>query len=362
MYRNRGKSGLSLARFCHFWRFKLLVFNKSFPASGLKIVSLVPYSDPFFRDFGRLHLTNEIGQDARMKEIRTMRRHAKPRFGTSLAFATLLLLSASTKTFAGTITGSGNLGGGNLQVTEIGTEGFNYLVFPTWHDDKGDHRFVEGKYFVYQSANLDIRDPDGLFHHTFTLAAEYYDEDSGDNHKVSNYEQTTADPGTLYAAVFKNGVMLDSILEWFDANVPGGNSIIQPDFNLVGGGDVYYGVNLADLLNAGGSFASTYSFGDVFAIDANGQLPALPMYEFSSTPLTYTPGSGWTGDTPLNPGTQLSYIAKHVTTELPEPASLSLFAVGSLLIAGARLVSHARLAPHRRVPCAARRGLRPSGV
>lgn len=156
--------------------------------------------------------------------------------------------------------------------------------------------------------------------------------------KVTNARQRTSlldDPGTLYFSVFDdNGLMTtDSLSNWLLTNdYINTRELFMPDFFPVGDGDVYYGVNWEDLIdNEGKLFVDSFSFGDTFTIDSMGLLPELPMYTFSSTPLTYQPGEGWVG-TPLTSGTELEYVAFHATSAtVPEPTTtLGLLAIGTL--------------------------------
>jgi len=120
------------------------------------------------------------------------------------------------------------------------------------------------------------------------------------------------DPGTLYLSVFTNGFMsTEPLSNWcVDNGYRECSQIFLPHFYPIGFDDVYFGVNLPDLGTAGQNFVDSFSIGDTFTIDASGIVPELPMYTFSSTPLAYSPGSGWVG-TPLAQGTQLQYAAFH---------------------------------------------------
>jgi hypothetical protein len=156
-----------------------------------------------------------------------------------------------------------------------------------------------------------------------------------------------ADPGTLFMSVFTGGIMTtNSLGKWLSDNgYANGLEIFMPDFFPIGFSDVYYGVDLATLANAGQMFVGGHSFGDTFIINASGTLPALPMYTFSSTPLVYTPGIGWSG-TPLSSGTQVQYGAFHTASAIPEPATAVLFVAGIFGIG--MLHSRRRLAQRRK--------------
>lgn len=138
------------------------------------------------------------------------------------------------------------------------------------------------------------------------------------------------DPGTLFFSVFNDGIMTqESISNWLTLHLYiGDTEIFMPDFFPVGFTDVYYGVNLEELFDAGADFVDAHSFEDVFTIDASGRIPELPMYTFSSTPLVYVPGVGWSG-TPLSTGTQVQYVAFHAaSSEVPEPGTMLLLGTG----------------------------------
>ena len=106
----------------------------------------------------------------------------------------------------------------------------------------------------------------------------------------------------------------------------------MPDFSpdpSSGLDSIFYGVDTASLLFAGNSFVHTESFGDVFS---ESQLMSdLPGYVFSSRPLDYVPGSGWTG-TPVAPGTLLDYSAFHQVDDVPEPAGIAVLWLGIVAI------------------------------
>src|SRR2546421_274317 len=119
------------------------------------------------------------------------------------AVCLLSAMAAASVASAGTIVGSGTpttLGNGKLQVVEQGLAGQSFLVYPTWTDKDGHtHRFVNGDGSEW-SAGVKMDTPvpgkNGLFQGTVTVP--YQHSSSGTTHKVSNYEQTTGDPGTLY--------------------------------------------------------------------------------------------------------------------------------------------------------------------
>jgi hypothetical protein len=249
--------------------------------------------------------------------------------------------------------GHGDLGKGNLTVTETGKKGLSYDVYATWNDQQGTHYFVKklptnqtipcGQFNcigAHLRMDRPLNDGSGLYDSEFTFQYQYSD-DSG-VHKVSNYEQRTADPGTLFAAVFVDGQMVDSLEDWFALNYPS-TPIFQPDFIPVDGGDIYYGVNLADLVEEGRSFVEAHQIGEFLVIGANGGLPGLPHYMFSSTPPDYVSGVGWVG-TPVDPGTQLEYAAFHETAlqSAPEPATVALLLSGLAGMAARRL-RHVRM-------------------
>jgi hypothetical protein len=149
--------------------------------------------------------------------------------------------------------------------------------------------------------------------------------------QVTDLEQVTGkpgdplDPGHLYIAAFGTGPM--DVLHDFIATH---GEFLLPDFFGTGLNDVHYGVNLETIGSAGSDFVNSHSFGETFTIDSSGNLPELAGYVFSSTPLIFVPGVGWTG-TPLTSGQQLTYVAFHdLSAAVPEPTSLLLFAVGGL--------------------------------
>src|SRR5262249_15942164 len=89
-----------------------------------------------------------------------------------------------------------------------------------------------------------------------------------------------------------------------------------------------------ELRDAGEAFVNSFSFGDVFTLDASGKLPELPMYTFSSTPLTYVPGIGWSG-TPL--GTQVEFAAFH-SAAMDVPGPIAGAGLPGLILAGGGLL------------------------
>ena len=115
---------------------------------------------------------------------------------------------------------------------------------------------------------------------TFVLEYQY------NGKKVTDYIQQTGDPAILQAAAFESGIMVDSLWDWLFINGYGpDNPIFQPDFFLVGGGDLYFAVDLAALGAAGKAFVDLWDLGSVFSINALGGLDAMPFYQFSTTPL-----------------------------------------------------------------------------
>jgi hypothetical protein len=163
---------------------------------------------------------------------------------------------------------------------------------------------------------------------TFKFAYQY------NGKKVTDYQQRTGDPGWLFASAFDAGVMVDDLPAWLAENgyIGDNNTIVQPDFlPIPNTSDIYYGVDLAQLGNAGAAFILAHVLGDTFTISGD-QIAGLPGYLFSSTPPTYVEGSGWTV-TPLPDGTQVTYGAFHNTSvNNPEPGSLLLLSGGLVLI------------------------------
>jgi len=162
---------------------------------------------------------------------------------------------------------------------------------------------------------------------------------------ITDAQQKTGmsgDPGTLFFSVFNDGIMTqESISNWLTLHLYiGDKEIFMPDFFPVGFTDVYYGVNLEELFDTGAGFVDAHSFGDIFTIDASGRISELPMYTFSSTPLVYVPGTGWSG-TPLSTGTQVQYVAFHAaSSEVPEPGTMVLLGTG---LAGLAIKTRKRL-------------------
>lgn len=145
--------------------------------------------------------------------------------------------------------------------------------------------------------------------------------------QVTDLQQITGkpgdplDPGHLYIAAFGSGPM-DVLYDYIASH----GEFVLPDFFATGLSDVYYGVNLQTIGTSGRDFVSAHSFDETFTIDPSGQLPELPGYVFSSTPLSFVQGVGWTG-TPLLAGQELTYVAYHELS-VPEPTGLVLFSVG----------------------------------
>ncbi len=134
------------------------------------------------------------------------------------------------------------------------------------------------------------------------------------------------DPGYLYVGAFGSGPMF-GLSDFLDAN----GEFLLPDFFAESLTSVYYGVNLATIGSQGTNFVNTFSFGSTFTTNASGQIAQLPGYVFSSTPLTYVPGSGWTGTT-LGAGVVLDYVAFHDVNSAPEPGTFALAIVAVLLL------------------------------
>jgi hypothetical protein len=134
------------------------------------------------------------------------------------------------------------------------------------------------------------------------------------------------DPGDLYIGAFGSGPMF-GLSDFLDAN----GEFLLPDFFAESLTSVYYGVNLATIGSQGTNFVNTFSFGSSFTTNASGQIPQLPGYVFSSTPLTYVPGSGWTG-TNLGAGVVLDYVAFHDVNSVPEPGTFAFALIAALLL------------------------------
>ena len=249
-----------------------------------------------------------------------------PRFGASTLLCLLLQLSLSavaTPLF-GPYDNPGEPGdpAGKITFTEIGKKGDPTFIFPTNNGDLIPSR-NPGNFFG-QDGMLNDPVPGNLKEgsHTFTWPSKL------NGKKVNDFRQQTGDPAVLQASAFTAGVMVDSLWDWLLLNgYDASNPIFQPDFFLVGGGDVYFAVDLAALGAAGKAFVDTWALGSIFAINASGRLDDMPFYMFSSTLFGYTEGSGWTGGTPLAAGTKVSFDAFHAIS-IPEPGTLVLMATG----------------------------------
>jgi len=174
-----------------------------------------------------------------------------------------------------------------------------------------------------------------------------------DGQRVSDATQWTKarnDPGVLSFAAFDHS---DDILPSFSAWLLGNgyvapNWLAMPDFSpdsSSGLDAIYYGVDTAELMNAGTAFVGSDALGSVFS---ESQLAMdLPGYTFSSTPIEYVPGLGWQG-TPLPGGTLLDFTAFHQVDAVIEPDSLVVLAVGLMGVVVAW-----RCGPRRRAGAAA---------
>jgi hypothetical protein len=236
--------------------------------------------------------------------------------------------------YAGEITPVTDLPAGDdvIKIKEVGGINLNTQIWPT----AGGKRIPDGHGGdAVSQHNLDqpVADNPALGQYTFELSSFFIVNKTV--YTTSDYQQKTGDPGTLFASAFVNGVMVNSLADWLNANgFNDGNWVYQPDFlPLPGQPEIFYGVNLADMVTAGAGFVGSHSFGETFTIDSSGKLPELSMYTFSSTPLDYVPGSGWSDATPLAPGTQITYSAFHATTTVPEPASWSTFCAALAAVA-----------------------------
>jgi hypothetical protein len=247
----------------------------------------------------------------------------------SLSATTLFVLPAIATPFPIQIQPE-QIKGQNIVVREYGAAGD--VVFVTWTNDGNPivARQPGGNQPYGQHGTLTHNEnlPEGKGRVDFTTGKNIVTPEG--EVTVTDYSQTTNtqnDPGTLYAAAFSNGVMEPSLFDWLNHNGYGsGNEIFQPDFYPVGFTDIYYGVDLAALRDAGQTFVNSYSFGDTFTL-VNGRISELPMYYFSSTPLTYVQGSGWVG-TPESG--EVQYAAFHATTTdaVPEPSTILMCATG----------------------------------
>jgi hypothetical protein len=135
-----------------------------------------------------------------------------------------------------------------------------------------------------------------------------------------------ADPGFLYVGAFDTGPMF-GLIDFLNDH----GEFLLPDFFAESLPNVYYGVNLATIGSQGDSFVNNFSVGSTFTTNASGQIDQLPGYVFSSTPLTFVPGSGWTG-TSLGEGVTLDYVAFHDVNSAPEPGTFGLAFVAALLL------------------------------
>lgn len=250
----------------------------------------------------------------------------KTRICTSTLLCLLLQLPLSavaTPVFEGRV--QRFVGGEFIRITEYGPKDSPTWLWPTHEGglitgDMGVPVRLDGTLDQPHPASTD-------FSHTFEVGATYLDP-NGNEVEVTDYAQQTGDPAILQASAFKSGVMVDSLWGWLRHNgYVANNYIFQPDFFLMGGGDVYFAVDLAALGAAGKAFVDTWALGSLFSINASGGLDDMPLYMFSSTPFDYTAGSGWTGGTPLAVGTALSFDAFHQTSAVPEPGTLLLVGI-----------------------------------
>lgn len=211
-----------------------------------------------------------------------------------------------------------------IKVKETGPKGATTYIYPT---HKGE--------FIASSSNLGVvaigpkqlNDPvpgsntEGSA--TFVLSYQY------NGKTVTDYKQQTGDPAVLQASAFEAGVMVNSLWDWLSPNGYTEDSpLFQPDFSLVGGGDLYFAVDLAALGAAGKAFVDTHALGSIFSINASLGLDEMPYYKFSSTSFDYTEGSGWTGGTPLGEGTRVMFDAFHETSTIAEPESCAMLLAG----------------------------------
>lgn len=219
--------------------------------------------------------------------------------------------------------------GTQIVIKETGNKGDLTYVWPTHNGG----RFIPkdgGAGRIGLAARLDTPVPNHprSGSHIFKLDSVYRGV------KVTDYDQQTADPAILQAAAFESGIMVDSLWDWLVVNGYGADHpIFQPDFFLVGGGDVYYAVDLAALGAAGATFVDSWDLGSIFSLNASSGLDEMPFYMFSSTPFEYSAGVGWAGGTPLAAGAQLSFDAFHETSAIPEPITVLLVGVGIAAVA-----------------------------
>lgn len=256
---------------------------------------------------------------------------------TLLALACLLSLGAAERAMAGPVlpdsaasTKANPLW--NLRVT--GPVGAPVTVYPT---NKGARIKNANGDEVRGSARLGA--PFGT--HTFSIPGLVNGKPTTDFEQTLGNPNDPLDPGTLQASVFTDGVMTENSLgNFLAANGYGPNNtneFFMPDFFPVEGGtltDVFFGVDMAALGTAGATFVGSHTFGDMITLTGSGTFDELPGYIFSSTPLVYAEGQGWTTVNPLAAGTQLEFVGFHAARAIPEPASLALLGVGALGVIG----------------------------
>lgn len=220
-------------------------------------------------------------------------------------------------------------GNGQTRITETGPLNGVMTVYPT--SDGQRIKNADGKEIRASGLLNNPAASPGYGTRTFFFPSKY--KTPGGVKDVTDFQQETkpvgdpVDPGILYAGALDNGTILP-LNDWLASNgYVREKGIIIPDFLPVGFDELYYAVDLSALKNNGGSFISNNQLGKIFTIDATGQLSDLPMYIFSSSPIEFTPGTGWTG-TLLPAGTQVQEIGFHDVSSIPEPATLLLCCFG----------------------------------
>lgn len=220
------------------------------------------------------------------------------------------------------------------RLRETGPVGAPVTVWPT---NKGSRIKNADGSEVRGSARLGA--PSGSW--TFSIPGLINGLPTTDAEQKTGNPNDPLDPGTIQFSVFTDGVMTDNSLgNWLAANGYGpsnDNEFFMPDFFPAAGGslmEIFYGVDMAALGTAGATFVNGHAFGDMITLTGAGTFSDLPGYIFSSTPLIYTPGRGWTTDNPLAEGTQLAYVAFHAASAVPEPAGLALLGMGALGVIG----------------------------